>query len=82
VPAGYGDGNIQELVRRIKEDKVLSIEPHLAIFEGYAQIDNTEMKHKFEFHSNDEAFDAAVSGIKEVLAKAGYKQVEGGYEKA
>jgi sugar phosphate isomerase/epimerase len=82
VPAGYGDGNIQELVRRIKGDKVLSIEPHLAIFEGYAQIDNTEMKHKFEFHSNDEAFDAAVSGIKEVLAKAGYKQVEGGYEKA
>ena len=28
-----------------------------------------------------EAFDAAVKGIKETLIKAGYKQVDGGYEK-
>ena len=81
VPAGYGDGKIEELIRRINTDMVLSIEPHLAIFDGYAQIDNTEMKHKFEFHSNNEAFDAAVNALKEAMKKAGYKEVNGGYEK-
>ena len=81
VPAGYGDGKIDELIRRIDGDKVLSIEPHLAVFEGYSQIDNTEMKHKFTFHSNNEAFDAAVDGLKKLLKKAGYKQSQGGYIK-
>ena len=81
VPAGHGDGKIDELIRRIQGDKVLSVEPHLAVFDGYAQIDNTEMKHRFHFQSNGEAFDAAVNALKEVLIKVGYKEVEGGYEK-
>lgn len=81
VPAGYGDGKIEELIRRISGDKVLSVEPHLAVFEGYSQIDNQEMKHKFTFRSNREAFDAAVNGLKTLLAKAGYKQTQGGYVK-
>lgn len=81
VPAGYGDGKIDELIRRIQGDKVLSVEPHLAVFDGYAQIDNTKMKHRFHFQSNGEAFDAAVNALKEVLIKVGYKEVDGGYEK-
>ena len=81
VPAGYGDGKIEELARRINGDMVLSVEPHLAIFDGYAQIDNTEMKHKFHFQSNGEAFDAAVKALKGVLLKVGYQEKDGGYEK-
>ena len=77
VPAGYGDGMLDELVKRIDKDIVLSIEPHLAIFAAYAQIDGTEMKHKFEFHSNNEAFDAAVAAIKNVLKNAGYQEING-----
>ena len=81
VPAGYGDGKIDELIARIDGDKVLSIEPHLAVFEGYAAIDDTEMKNKFHFESNEEAFDAAISAIKNLLVKAGYKEINGVFVK-
>ncbi len=75
VPAGYGDGDIATLIDWIKDDKVLTLEPHLAIFPGYSAIDNTEMKNKFHFTSNIEAFDAAVSALKKLLTQAGYKEV-------
>ena len=74
VPAGHGDGNIHKLVADIKTDKVLTVEPHLKIFDGYGQIDDTEMKHKFHFQSNVEAFDAAVNAIKAVLLANGYAE--------
>jgi len=81
VPAGYGDGRIGELVARIgdNEEKVLTLEPHLAVFQGYAEIDGSEMKNKFCFASNDEAFDAAVNALKKVLAEQGYQEKDGGF---
>ena len=80
VPAGYGDGNIAALVAGIGEkDAVLTLEPHLAVFEGYAEIDGTEMKNKFSYKSNDEAFDAAAAALKAVLAAQGYVEMEGGF---
>ena len=83
VPAGYGDGNIARLVSMIgaDEDKTLTVEPHLAIFAGYSDIDNTEMKNKFKFANNNEAFDAAVNAIKNVILSQGYKAVDGGFAK-
>ena len=81
VPAGYGDGKIEELVSKMKGDKVLTLEPHLAVFDAYASIDGSEMKHKFHFTNNNEAFDAAVKAIKDILVKAGYQEVVGGFEK-
>ena len=81
VPAGYGDGRIDELVAKITGDKALTLEPHLAVFDAYASIDNSEMKHKFHFTSNNEAFDAAVNAMKDILVKAGYKEMNGGFEK-
>jgi len=83
VPAGYGDGKISELVSRIDpaDDKVLTIEPHLKVFEGFSDIDDTQMKNKFHFTSNEEAFDAAVNAIKKVLCEAGYKENNGGFTK-
>ena len=47
VPAGYGDGMILELLNKINDDKTLTLEPHLAVFDANKDIDNTEMKHKF-----------------------------------
>lgn len=79
VPAGYGDGNIPELIDRIEGDKVLTVEPHLALFDAYRSIDGSEMKHKFTFQSGDEAFDAAVGALKRLLHDAGYRNCEGGY---
>jgi len=81
VPAGYGDGKIDELIRRLDRDTIFTIEPHLKIFDGYVQIDGEKMNHRFHFESGEEAFDAAVAAIKELILKNGYKEVEGGFEK-
>ncbi len=82
VPAGYGNGRIDKLVEMIgDDDKVLTIEPHLKVFNGFAEIDGTEMKNKFHYNSNGEAFDAAVNAIKAVIKNQGYKKVDGGYSK-
>ena len=81
VPAGYGDGNIKELLARIKDDKVLTLEPHLAVFDAYKSIDNSEMKHKFAYKSANEAFDAAVSALKTLLNEVGYTEENGVFVK-
>ncbi len=83
VPAGYGDGMIAELIDRISpcKDTILTLEPHLAIFDGYSEIDSSEMKNKFNFQNNDDAFDAAVNALKEILVARGYKKTNGGYVK-
>jgi sugar phosphate isomerase/epimerase len=75
VPAGKGDGKIPELVARITEDKTLTLEPHLAVFEGYSHIDKTVMKHEYTFKTAGEAFDTAVSCMKEILVNAGYQEI-------
>ena len=81
VPAGHGDGRIGELVERITDDKVLTLEPHLKVFKGFAEIDGTEMKNKFCFETNDAAFDAAAQALIAILEAKGYKKTNGGYEK-
>ncbi len=74
VPAGYGDGKIDKLIEMLQGDKVFTVEPHLKVFGGYAQMDDTELKNKFTFKTNGEAFDKAISSIKELLVNAGYKE--------
>lgn len=83
VPAGHGDGMIDRLVDMIdpEADVVLTLEPHLRVFAGYAQIDNAEMKNKYTFENNDQAFDAATEALKAVLVCNGYQAVEGGFVK-
>lgn len=83
VPAGYGDGMIDTLISMIdpRQDIVLTLEPHLRVFAGYAQIDSQEMKNKYTFENNEVAFDAAVNALKALLEKNGYVQTEGGFEK-
>ena len=85
VPAGKGDGNIPAIVARIaakeavqEQDVVLTLEPHLALFDGYAQIDNTELKHEYRYASAKEAFRAATDALKGILQANGYKETEGG----
>lgn len=83
VPAGHGDGMIDQLVAMIDPcaDVVLTLEPHLRVFAGYTQIDNQEMKNKYTFESNDQAFDAAAKALKEILINHGYEQSQGGFVK-
>lgn len=81
VPAGYGDGRLAELIEKISDDKVLTLEPHLAIFDAYKDIDGSEMKHKFTFSDGNEAFDAAADALKTLLKNAGYREQEGNFVK-
>jgi sugar phosphate isomerase/epimerase len=81
VPAGEGDGKIDEMLARIDRDTVVTLEPHLAIFDRYATIDNTEMKHKFTYASANEAFDSAVTALKKLLNEVGYREENGVFVK-
>ncbi len=72
VPAGDGDGKIEEMVRRIDKDTVLTLEPHLAIFSGYSHIDKSVMRHEHEYATAHEAFTVAVKAIKKILTDVGY----------
>ena len=81
VPAGHGNGEIALMAERIAasaRDAVMTLEPHLKVFAGYAQIDDTEMKTKFTYATQDESFDAAANALKAVLASVGYKENEKG----
>lgn len=79
VPAGEGDGAIARLLATVRQDTVLTVEPHLAVFGAYAQIDTEPMRLKYRFESNTQAFDTAVNAVKTLLQQCGYESVNGGY---
>ena len=81
VPAGEGDGKIDKLVNMIDRDVTLTLEPHLAVFDAFKSIDNTQMKHKFHFKDNVEAFSAAVTALKNILLNSGYAENNGVFVK-
>lgn len=81
VPAGEGDGEIEKLISLVTGDKVFTLEPHLSLFTAYAAIDDTELKNKYHFASNDESFDFAVNALKKLLKKQGYKETADGFVK-
>ncbi len=68
VPAGHGLGNIAWLLERF--DGPLTLEPHLKVFKGLAELedgDNLSEVGKYNFRTNDEAFDAAVTALNKIL---------------
>lgn len=72
VPAGAGDGNVAELVRRYAAQggDVLTLEPHLTDFVGLGALEHGEISARvggYSYKNNDEAFDAAVSALKAIL---------------
>lgn len=71
VPAGFGDGDIQEIISKIDREMVLSLEPHLKVFDGLAQLQAEEIKHKFSYNTSMEAFAAATKALKEILTGLG-----------
>ncbi|MBO4308623.1 MAG: sugar phosphate isomerase/epimerase [Clostridia bacterium] len=85
VPCGHGDGQIAEVLRRVDTARdgtvFLSVEPHLHIFDAYRQIDAHELKNEYSFETADEAFDYAVTSLKETLQKIGYHEEDGIWKK-
>lgn len=68
VPAGYGDGNVKEILGRLKASGYrgyLSLEPHLSDFTGFASL---EQGGKIEKKlSGEEAFTLAYDALVKIL---------------
>ena len=72
VPAGEGEGNIRyianEYIRR--GGKVFTMEPHLAVFEGFAALEKQGESidtSQFTYDSADTAFDTACDAFKKLI---------------
>lgn len=67
VPAGKGIGNLAYLIEQYK-GTVLTLEPHLTVFEGFDQLETGEKsKMEYCYGSSRAAFDAAVNALKELI---------------
>lgn len=72
VPAGKGAGNVASIVHSFAAQggNVLTIEPHLAIFKGLAELEREGEQSnvgEFVYADNNSAFDAACNALKEIL---------------
>lgn len=82
VPAGKGDCKIDIILKLIDNKNVtLTIEPHLSVFPGYSEIDKTELKNKFVYKNNKEAFNAACLNLKNLLKEKNYTEYKDGFIK-
>lgn len=72
VPAGFGDGHVKEIAHQYIANggRCFTMEPHLAIFDGLAALENEDDKSlvsNFVYKDNNEAFDAACTAFKNLL---------------
>lgn len=72
VPAGKGAGNVPAIVASYlaKGGNALTIEPHLAVFQGLAELEregDTSQVGEYVYANNNEAFDAACQALKQIL---------------
>ena len=68
VPAGKGAGNLSYLLSQYKGE-VLTVEPHLSVFEGFDKLE-AESKSRFSEYTYPDsfsAFKAAVSSLRELI---------------
>lgn len=76
VPAGEGDGNVLQILRKFDSHKkavILSLEPHLKVFDGLGKleaIENSERKiNVSSYPSHAESFKAAANAMYNVVNK-------------
>ena len=78
VPAGEGEAKLDKVIEMVNEatDGVvyMTLEPHLHIFDAFKDIDDTELRGKYTFKTQREAFDCAVSSLKALLTRLGYER--------
>lgn len=72
VPCGKGIGHVPEIIAkfRAKGGCQFTLEPHLTVFQGFADLEKDEAKTKidaFEYPTQRAAFDAAVAALKASL---------------
>ncbi len=78
-PAGLGDANIVELLKRAAKDQdkdtFLTLEPHLKVFDGLKDLEGEggtadQLRDDFTYPTNRAAFDAAANALDNCLAAA------------
>jgi hypothetical protein len=72
VPPGKGIGNVQQIARAYiaKGGQDFTMEPHLTVFEGLANLEQEGEKSQigeFEYENADVAFDTACNAFKELI---------------
>lgn len=69
VPAGCGEGHLPELLEQY-QGTVLTLEPHLAVFEGLAALEQEGARTdipSYRYTSNREAFAAAAAALRGLI---------------
>ncbi len=83
-PAGLGDANIVELLKRAANDQnkdtFLTLEPHLKVFDGLKDLEGEggtadQLKDDFTYPTNRAAFDAAADALDKCLADANVNDI-------
>ncbi len=77
VPAGEGDGKIKELLTLVNKkdgDIILTIEPHLKVFDGLENLEKDgetakNMENTYVYKTNKDAFKAASSAVRKILSE-------------
>lgn len=75
VPAGFGDGQIRDILKDavgspvISKPFFLTLEPHLTVFDGYGNLgDSTALgTEKFRYKDSSESFDSACNALKRLI---------------
>lgn len=69
VPAGYGDGNVEEILKNLLKcgyNGYLSLEPHLSDFVGFSDLEQNESKEKKKL-TGEEAYTLAYESLNKIL---------------
>lgn len=76
VPAGKGDGNVKEIIKRVASrsgDLILTLEPHLQVFDGLKNLENGEDTSRImpenTYPTHAASFKAASDAIHEIVAE-------------
>ena len=85
VPIGEGEACYEDMIRKVDEvvdgPVFMTLEPHLHVFDAFKKIDNTELRGKYSFSSNIEAFKFAANSLKKMLTSLGYHEENGVWKK-
>lgn len=73
VPAGKGAGNLRYILENYR-GSVLTVEPHLSVFEGFDRLESSEKtKMGYCYPNSRAAFDAAVNALKELIKEKNHE---------
>ena len=72
VAAGHGDGQVAKIISMLNQERsgqvILTVEPHLTVFEGLKNLQSEELTHHESYPDSRTAFHAACSALRDILA--------------